>query len=119
MLWTRGFNKRVFIRAAAVDHWDRHFQQPEVHRQLAAMVVPVVEHYGPEHSDTRLGEDLFSAKGQSPVPLCRLFTHAAKAILRRSNTVIESGMDLFHIARSRRVKTRLGRVKLLKLRNPC
>ncbi len=25
-------SKRIFIRAATVDHWDRHFQQPEVHR---------------------------------------------------------------------------------------
>src|SRR5260370_14572904 len=26
----RGFNIRVFISAAAVDGWDRHFKQPEV-----------------------------------------------------------------------------------------
>jgi hypothetical protein len=36
--------ERVFISAAAVDdrYWD--FKQPEVHRQLASMVVPVVQH---------------------------------------------------------------------------
>jgi len=31
-------SKRVFIGAAAVDDRDRDFKQPEVNRQLAAMV---------------------------------------------------------------------------------
>src|SRR5260370_41842365 len=83
------------------------------------MVILVCEDDRLEHSDAGLGEDLFPAKGQPPVSLCRLFTHAAKALLRRSNTLIESGMNLFHIARSRRVKSGLGGVKFLKLRNPC
>jgi hypothetical protein len=42
-----------------------------------------------------------------------------KALLSRSNTLIESGMNLFQIAGSGRVETSLRGVKLLELRKLC
>jgi hypothetical protein len=39
--------KRISIRAAAIDHRQRHFQQSEVDRQLPPMVIPVVQHDRP------------------------------------------------------------------------
>ena len=36
--------ERIFIGAATIGHRHRNFQQPNVHRQLAAMVIPVVQH---------------------------------------------------------------------------
>jgi hypothetical protein len=38
VLWAVASSKRVFIGAAAVDDRDRDFKQPEVNRQLTAMV---------------------------------------------------------------------------------
>src|SRR6266436_2609117 len=43
-------SERIFIRAGAVDDRNRDFQQPEVDRQLTAMVVPMVQHDRPEQS---------------------------------------------------------------------
>jgi hypothetical protein len=64
-----------------------------------------------------LREDLFSLKGQTPVSQRCFFTHAAQALLSASNTLIESGMDLFQISGSGRVESSLRGVKLLELRN--
>lgn len=62
-------SKRVFVGAAAVYDWYRDVEQPEVHRQLAAMVVPVVQHDGPHDSGARLAEGFSPADQQPPVSL--------------------------------------------------
>src|SRR5258708_25526330 len=37
-------SRRILVRGGSVDHRDRDVQQSQVHRQLTAMVIPVVQH---------------------------------------------------------------------------
>src|SRR5882724_2535396 len=110
--------ERAFVRAAAVDYGYRHIQQPEVNRQLPAVMVPMVEHDGPQHADPWLGEHLFPLMHQTPIPLRRLFTHATEAHFRGSNAFVKSGVNFFYVAGSRWVEAGLRHVELVKLRDP-
>src|SRR5688500_10836854 len=62
--WTSG--EGVFVGAGAVDRRDRHAQQPQVDGELAAMVVPVVEHDVAQHRHAREGEQLAVALHHRP-----------------------------------------------------
>src|SRR5712691_508501 len=109
-------DKRVLIGTSPVDHWDRNLKQTEIHRQLAPMMVPVVQHDGAQQSDPRFAEHFFSSQRQTPGPQCRLLTHAFKALLSGLSTLVESCVNLFQVIRSRRFEIGLGSVKLFELR---
>lgn len=36
--------KRVFVSGSAVHDWNRHIEEAQIHTQLSAMVIPVVQH---------------------------------------------------------------------------
>ena len=104
-------SKRVLIRAPPINHRNRNFQQPEVDRQLATVVIPVVQHGRPQNCNPRLAGDRLSLHGETPTCQCCLFTHAAEKVLGCANALVVRGMDLFNRVGTRRVEIGLRDVK--------
>ena len=56
----------VFVRAGAVDGRHRHIEQPQIDRQLAAVVVHVVEHDGADEGGARDGHNRLAVARHGP-----------------------------------------------------
>src|SRR5579864_7556110 len=81
--------KRILVRTAAVDHGNRDFQQPQIDRELSAMMVPVIHHDRADHTGTRLGEDFSVSSRQSPWPSRGFIAQSFQARLSVADTFFE------------------------------
>lgn len=62
----RRLPKRILVRAAAVYDWHGYVEQPQIHRKLAPVVVPVVEHQVAQQYGARHYEEFASAQSKPP-----------------------------------------------------
>src|SRR5271156_3401224 len=56
----------AFIGARSVNGWHRHVQQPQVNRELAAMMHHVIHEHGADSLSSRHGKDRLAAAAQLP-----------------------------------------------------
>ncbi len=79
----------ILVRARAVYRGDGNVQLAQIHRQLAAMVVPVVQHDRPQERQARQREHFTFAVHHPPRRHYRSVIHAAENPLRFRDALVE------------------------------
>src|SRR6202166_3448888 len=103
--------KGALVRAAPINHRDGNIQHSKINRELAAVVVPVVQHDRPHYTEPRLAENLPIFQHQTPRSLGLLIRHLLQRLLHIANALFESRLNLFHILRRCRFETSLRDVE--------
>src|SRR6516164_1199914 len=98
--------------------YGRRFREPEHRaaanrRQLAPMMIPVVQHDRTQHTGAWLGKNNFSSQCQVPVLLADWSLIPAQALFGRANTLVESRMNFREMFGGGRIEVSLRRVKLI------
>jgi len=86
-----GLKERVLVRARPVDRGNGDVQEPEIDRQLATMVVPVVQHDGTDDPDPGNDKQLLAIFGQFPGRHGGLVVQAAQDLFGAGNALLECG----------------------------
>src|SRR5258708_228000 len=110
-----GSSKRIFIRARPIDHRQRNIEKPQIHRQLAAVVIPVIHHDAPREANAGKAHQLPLTPQQTPVRACPVVSHALQTLLRIADALIESRVDFLHALRLRRHEVPLAHIETVLL----
>src|SRR5258705_8035578 len=102
----RARGERVLVGARAVDRRHRHTDLPEVHGELAAVVIPVVQHDRAQYRADRDRHDLPVAIHHAPHLREVGFVQSPKNLARLLETLVESRNQLGGARRARLLELR-------------